>query len=979
VVNNYSRYLPDYDIEVVNRNAVSFDLTAAHAGAYPGANVAHVHGLYWSADYEVMRYEHRSNQDVITTIRNADQITVPSAWVAETITRDIRLMPHVIPHGINWEEWQHDREPGEYVLWNKNRNLDVCNPYYVGVLANELPDRFFISTFAPTDLNLTKTTNNLRVTGVLPHENMKPLIQSAAVYLNTTKETFGIGILEAMASGVPILAFNHGGAVDLVEHGVNGYLAIPNNVHDLKAGLEYCFQYSKELGENGREMARKWTWQNAVEQVAKVYEAALNGEQPTVSVIIPTYNYADKVERAIESAYNQTYKPVEIIIVDDGSEDDTVEVVNNIIARHAGGDTRISLITQENQGVAHARNAGIRKSFTKYVCCLDADDAIEPQFLEVCVEALEADKTLGIAYTGLTFVLSDGTTGGSKWPEKFDYDRQLAGANQIPTCCVFRREMWERLGGYRQRYAPQGAGAEDAEFWLRAGAYGWNARKVTEAGLFVYSWMSGRVSGNEDYQEPNWRAWHPWVNDNQHPFGSLATPINGLAHPVRSYDEPEISVVIPVGVGHEEDVINALDSLEAQTSRRWEAIVVWDSPDSTDELERMYPYVNFVKLLFMQRGYGAGFARNRGADEARAPLLLFLDADDWLYPEALEKMFKEWETESSIIYTDYVGKAFISPHDLSKIDNQVLYHNNLTHETVIRYNAADYDCERAVKQPDEDIKDAYIWNLIASLVPTEWHEEIGGFDENMESWEDWDYWIRMARAGKCFVRIPEELVVYRFYTGGRREVGLQSSQTLLQYMIDKKEGASIMGCGCTQGTRQTVTRPAAAPLPQRESEMMAVEDANLVLVIYQHPNRGGHRVVGPATGTEYGYRGGGDRFYVQKQDVRVAPHLFVPIETAEAVAKKAAPPPPPQPAPAPVGAPAPMAAPVTAPVPSPVAEGFDLQTLPGVTPQIAMGLQALGAHTPEDVVNLGVDGLRRIKGIGDKRAEAIIAYIQDTL
>jgi predicted flap endonuclease-1-like 5' DNA nuclease len=74
-----------------------------------------------------------------------------------------------------------------------------------------------------------------------------------------------------------------------------------------------------------------------------------------------------------------------------------------------------------------------------------------------------------------------------------------------------------------------------------------------------------------------------------------------------------------------------------------------------------------------------------------------------------------------------------------------------------------------------------------------------------------------------------------------------------------------------------------------------------------------------------------------------------------------------------------MAAPVTAPVPSPVAEGFDLQTLPGVTPQIAMGLQALGAHTPEDVVNLGVDGLRRIKGIGDKRAEAIIAYIQDTL
>jgi glycosyltransferase involved in cell wall biosynthesis/predicted flap endonuclease-1-like 5' DNA nuclease len=744
----------------------------------------------------------------------------------------------------------------------------------------------------------------------------------------------------------------------------------------LKAGLEYCFQYGEELGKNGREMARKWTWPNAVEQVAKVYEAALNGEQSTVSVIIPTYNYADKVERAIKSAYNQSYKPVDIIVVDDGSEDNTAEVVDNFILNHPGTETVVRLVQQENQGVAHARNRGIRESNSKYVCCLDADDAIEPQFLEACVDALEKDKTLGIAYTGLTYVMPEGETGVSNWPGEFDYDRQLAGGNQIPTCCVFKKEMWLRLGGYRQRYAPGGAGAEDAEFWLRAGAYGWNAKKVTTAGLFVYSWMSGRVSGNKDYQEPNWRAWHPWVNDNQHPFASLATPVNGLAHPVRSYDEPEISVVIPVGPGHEEGVISALDSLEAQTFRKWEVIVVWDSPENTDELERTYPYINLFRLLFHTKGYGAGFARNRGAEEARAPLLLFLDADDWLYPEALQKMFEAWEIESSIIYTDYVGKAFIDPHDLSKIDNPVLYHNNVTHETVIKYQAADYDCERAVRQPDESIKDAYIWNLITSLVPTEWHNEIGGFDENMESWEDWDYWIRMARAGKCFVRLPEDLVVYRFYTGGRRETGLQHSQSLLQYMIAKKDSAQMTPCGC-KGTQRIATAAVSQPLPQREREMMAIEDANLVLVIYQHPNRGGHRVIGPATSTDYGYRGGGDRFYVHKGDVGAAPHLFVPIETAEKVAEKVAPPPPPQPAPQPVLATPPTATePVVEAVPSP--QAFDLQTLPGVTPQIAMGLNALGAHTPDDVVKLGVEGLRRIKGIGTKRAEAIIAYIEET-
>ena len=963
VIINYTKYLPEHGFEVVSDKNSNFDLVAAHAGAYPGAQVAHIHGLYWSADYDVMRYEHRSNVDVTATMKNAIQVTVPSAWVAETIARDLRFMPHVIPHGIEWDDWQHDRERGEYILWNKNRNLDVCSPYYVGVLAREFPRKMFITTFAPTDRQIDRVSPNLRVTGVLPHREMKPLIQSAAVYLNTTKETFGIGILEAMASGVPVLAFDYGGASELIEHGVSGYLARPGDISDLRIGIDYCFQHRETLGANGREAAKKWTWQNACASVALVYEKALQGGPTGVSVIIPTYNYADKVGRAIQSATEQTYKPTEIIIVDDGSTDDTEMVVKDLIQNLSHTQINIRYIKQENAGVANARNRGISETTTKYSCCLDADDAIKPQFLEACIEALDADPTLGIAYTGLTYIKPNGDTGLSTWPDDFDYDKQISGHNQIPTCCVFRKEMWKRLGGYRQRYAPHGAGSEDAEFWLRCGAYGWGAKKATNAGLFIYSWMSGRVSGNSEYREVDWRSWHPWTKDNMHPFASLATPINGLAHPVRTYDEPEVSVIIPVGQGHEKEVINALDSLEAQTFRKWEAIVVWDS-DNFDEaikIQDTYPYIIFRNGG--GGGWGAGRSRNAGANAARSSLLLFLDADDWLYPEAIEKMVEAFNMETSIIYTDYVGKAYIAKEDLSKIDNEVMYYDDKLGEAVVAYRSAEYDCERAVRQPDEITKDTYIWNLITSLVPKSWHDEIGGFDENMPSWEDWDYWIRLARAGRCFVRLPEQLVVYRFYTGQRRELGLQSSKSLLKYMIDKKDGAKIMACGCKGAKRSPAITEKITIQSRLESKAMA-EDKDLVLCIYQHPNRGDHKVTGPSTGTQYGYRGGGTRFYVHKNDIALAPHLFVPITV---VAEKKAEPPPPPPPPPPREYNHPEEDKV---------EVFDLQGLPGVTPQIAMGLNAMGAHSPEDVLELGITGLSRIKGIGEKRAEAIIAYIQ---
>src|SRR5262245_25998038 len=107
---------------------------------------------------------------------------------------------------------------------------------------------------------------------------------------------------------------------------------------------------------------------------------------PLVSVILPTYNRADTIRRAIESVRNQTLQDWELLVVDDGSTDDTAGM---IAARYAG-EPRLKLIRQENQGVSAARNAGLRASFGKYLAFIDSDDEFLPHHLELESAFLES-------------------------------------------------------------------------------------------------------------------------------------------------------------------------------------------------------------------------------------------------------------------------------------------------------------------------------------------------------------------------------------------------------------------------------------------------------------------------------------------------------------------------------------------------------------------------------------------------------------
>ncbi len=124
------------------------------------------------------------------------------------------------------------------------------------------------------------------------------------------------------------------------------------------------------------------------------------GEEPLVSVIIPTYNRANLIKRSLKSVLDQTYKNLEIIIVNDGSTDKTDQIISSLIAQ----DKRIKYYCyKKNRGAVFARNLGIKKSSSKYIAFQDTDDVWFPTKLEKQVNKSLKNSQIDLVYTGISY------------------------------------------------------------------------------------------------------------------------------------------------------------------------------------------------------------------------------------------------------------------------------------------------------------------------------------------------------------------------------------------------------------------------------------------------------------------------------------------------------------------------------------------------------------------------------------------------
>lgn len=194
---------------------------------------------------------------------------------------------------------------------------------------------------------------------------------------------------------------------------------------------------------------------------------------PTVSVVIPCHNDGRYLHDALDSLQAQTFRDFETIVVDDGSTDpDSLQALRELEHECT------QVIRSAQHGVVQARNTAIAAARGRYILPLDADDRIGSRYLELAVPVLEHDPRIGIVYCKAEFF---GEKSGAWELPPYRFPEILIG-NVIFNCALFRREDWQRVGGFNPNMHE---GWEDFDFWISLIELGRGVQQLPDT-LFYY-------------------------------------------------------------------------------------------------------------------------------------------------------------------------------------------------------------------------------------------------------------------------------------------------------------------------------------------------------------------------------------------------------------------------------------------------------------------------------------------------------------
>lgn len=195
---------------------------------------------------------------------------------------------------------------------------------------------------------------------------------------------------------------------------------------------------------------------------------------PKVSVVTTVYNGEPYTERAIPGILAQTFKDFEWLLVDDGSQDQTPQILQELARR----DSRVRIFSPGRLGITAAANYGVSRAVGEYIARQDFDDRSYPDRLQLQVSLLDAHPEVGVV--GGYFMVVDDTRGERfvRMPPTDHADILSAMAKSIPfanTVAMFRRRVWSEAGGY-----PKVTDLEDQLLWLKAAKLGWRFASVPE-------------------------------------------------------------------------------------------------------------------------------------------------------------------------------------------------------------------------------------------------------------------------------------------------------------------------------------------------------------------------------------------------------------------------------------------------------------------------------------------------------------------
>ncbi len=523
---------------------------------------------------------------------------------------------------------------------------------------------------------------------------------------------------------------------------------------------------------------------------------------PKVSVIIPVYNGDRYIVQAVESVLNQTYTNWEIIVIDDGSQDETHRVLQPYF-------DRIRYIYQENQGVAAARNRGIKEATGNLIAFLDQDDFFLPDKLAAQVALFRGSSSLGIVNSGWHLVNEQGEIISDIKPwqyfPKLDLETWIVQMPVLPSAMMFSRKWLEIAGGFNSDFDS----VDDADLVIRLAVLGCEAawlpqvtvgyrqhdknvsikKALQQANLFIK--LKHNFFNKPDLPQPirdlknpafyealTWMAWQLYYSGYPvaaveyyqkslayTPYSATKTVIdwiNRLASISKAYGFsldlqslrnlsewkqlmsnilPKKTVRVSVIIpayNCDRYIVRAVESAINQTYQDWEIIVIDDG--STDNIRQVLePYYDSIQYIY-QANQGAAIARNRACELAKGEFLAFLDGDDFFLPEKLEKQIACFDADPSL---DMVQNGWL----------------------IVDQNGKDlYPVMPWEESPKLDLETLVLYKFVrpsAIMLRREWWERLGGFDPRFPPTEDLDFVLRLALKGCKSVWLKEILTCYR--------------------------------------------------------------------------------------------------------------------------------------------------------------------------------------------------------------------------
>jgi len=213
----------------------------------------------------------------------------------------------------------------------------------------------------------------------------------------------------------------------------------------------------------------------------------MNDRNPLVSVYITNHNYGHYVKKAIESVLSQSLPDFELIIIDDGSTDNSREVIESF-----ANEERVKIIYQRNKGLNVTNNIAMRSAKGKYIMRLDADDYLDQNALLVLSNALEKDPKLGMVFPDYYLIDENNHVLGIEKRHHFEKDVKLMDQPAHGACTMIRRDFLLELSGYDENYSCQ----DGYELWLKF-IDKYKVKNISTP-LFYYRQHGHSLTKNED-------------------------------------------------------------------------------------------------------------------------------------------------------------------------------------------------------------------------------------------------------------------------------------------------------------------------------------------------------------------------------------------------------------------------------------------------------------------------------------------------